>query len=169
MLLTADMKSVIATQRLCFAATVTPDGKPNLSPKGTIRVYNDETLFFCDLGSPNTRKNLEYNPYMEINVVDIISRRGYRFFGKATVVTGSDILKIAVGILRSEGEFNYHVKAIVMLKVEKAAPLISPGYLHVHDEWEMREIYKKLRPELDEAFEKNIDEQGPVMGGVREE
>jgi predicted pyridoxine 5'-phosphate oxidase superfamily flavin-nucleotide-binding protein len=168
MLLTADMKSVIATQRLCFAATVTPDGRPNLSPKGTIRVYNDDTLFFCDLGSPNTRKNLEQNPYMEINVVDILSRRGYRFFGKATVVTSSDVLKIAIGILKAEGEFNYPVAAIVMLKVEKAAPLISPGYMHVHSEWEMRDIYKKLRPELDEEFEENIEEQGPVRGGVRD-
>ena len=168
MVLTADMKSVITTQRLCFAATVTPDGKPNLSPKGTIRVYNEDTLFFCDLGSPNTRKNLEQNPYMEINVVDIISRRGYRFFGKAIVVTSSDVLKIAIGILKAEGEFNYQVNAIVMLKVDKAAPLISPGYLHVHDEWEMREIYKKVRPELDENFEENIEEQGPVRGGVRE-
>ena len=168
MLLTEDMKSVISTQRLCFAATVTPEGKPNLSPKGTIRVYNDDTIFFCDLGSPNTRKNLETNPYMEINVVDILSRRGYRFYGKATVVTSSDILKIAVGILKGEGEFKYSVNAVVMLKVEKAAPLISPGYMHVKDEWEMRDIYKKVRPELDELFEENIDEQGPIRGGVRD-
>ena len=168
MQLTEDMKSVIFTQRLCFAATVTPDGKPNLSPKGTIRVYNEDTIFFCDLGSPNTRKNLETNPYMEINVVDILSRRGYRFYGKATVVTSSDILKIAVGILKGEGEFKYMVNAIVMLKVEKAAPLISPGYLHVRDEWEMRDIYKKVRPEMDELFEENIEEQGPIRGGVRD-
>src|SRR5689334_3593084 len=122
MQLTDDMKSVIVTQRLCFAATVTADGKPNLSPKGTIRVYNDDTIFFCDLGSPNTRKNLEQNPYMEINVVDIISRRGYRFFGKASIVTSSDVLSIAIGILKGEGEFKYHVNAIIMLKVERAAP-----------------------------------------------
>ncbi|WP_157467826.1 pyridoxamine 5'-phosphate oxidase family protein [Edaphobacter aggregans] len=34
--LTADMKRVVAEQRLAFVATVCPDGTPNLSPKGTI-------------------------------------------------------------------------------------------------------------------------------------
>jgi len=34
------MRAVIAAQRLCFAATVTPDGRPNLSPKGTIRIHS---------------------------------------------------------------------------------------------------------------------------------
>src|SRR5690242_16750990 len=123
MLLTDDMKSVIDTQRLCFAATVTPDGKPNLSPKGTLRVYGGDTIFFCDLGSPNTIKNLQTNPYMEINVVDILSRKGYRFFGQATVVKSGDVFNMAIKMLKDEGEFKYQVHAIVMIKVEKAAPL----------------------------------------------
>ncbi len=167
MLLTPDMKAVIHSQKLCYVATVTADGKPNLSPKGTLRVYGGDTLFFCDLGSPNTRKNISTNPYMEINVVDILSRRGYRFFGSASVVSSGEVFNMAIKVLKDEGEFNYKVNAIVMIKVERAAPLISPGYLHVHDEWEMREIYKRVRPQLDGEFEDNIDEQGPVKGGLR--
>src|SRR5690349_1625177 len=33
-MLTSDMRAVIRAAHLCFAATVTPDGQPNLSPKG---------------------------------------------------------------------------------------------------------------------------------------
>jgi hypothetical protein len=161
------MKSVIHSQKLCYVATVTADGKPNLSPKGTLRVYGGDTLFFCDLGSPNTRKNIATNPYMEVNVVDILSRRGYRFFGQARVVTSGEVFNRAIQLMKDEGEFNYKVNAIVLLNVERAAPLISPGYLFVHDEWEMREIYKRVRPQLDAEFEDNIDEQGPVKGGLR--
>jgi hypothetical protein len=40
--------------------------------------------------------------------------------------------------------------------------------MHVKDEWEMRDIYKKVRPEMDELFEENIEEQGPIRGGVRD-
>ena len=167
MIITEDMRSLVTTQHLCYAATVTPDGKPNLSPKGTIRVYSGDTLFFCDLGSPNTRKNIETNPWMEINVVDITSRRGYRFFGQAKAVTGGDTYNLALKILQDEGEFNYKVNCIIFMKVEKAAPLISPGYLQVVDEWEMREIYKTLRPKLDEEFEDNIERHGPVKGGLK--
>jgi predicted pyridoxine 5'-phosphate oxidase superfamily flavin-nucleotide-binding protein len=83
--LTADMRAVIQGAYVCFAATVTPDGKPNLSPKGTIRVWDDRHLFFLDLASPGTRANLQASPWMELHVVEQLSRRGYRFFGTATV------------------------------------------------------------------------------------
>jgi uncharacterized protein len=168
MILTADMKAVIAAQKLCFVATVSADGKPNLSPKGTIRAFNQDTLFFADLGSPNTRKNLLTNPYMEINVVDILSRRGYRFFGAASVATSGDLYNMAVNTLKGDGEFNYQVKGIVFLKVERAAPLLSPGYINVRDEYEMRDIYKRVRPQLDSEFEDHIDDVGPVQGAVRD-
>jgi hypothetical protein len=35
-ILTDEMKRVVTELQLCYAATVTPDGKQNLSPKGSI-------------------------------------------------------------------------------------------------------------------------------------
>src|SRR5712691_10709595 len=84
-LLTDDMKRVVTEQRLCFVATVCSDGTPNLSPKGTTDVWDDDHLFFADLRSPQTIRNLRLNPAMEINVVDQVVRKGYRFKGTATV------------------------------------------------------------------------------------
>lgn len=76
-MITSDMRAIIDVAQLCFAATVTPDGRPNVSPKGTIRVWDDNRLFFLDIASPGTRANLARSPWMEINVVDQLSRRGY--------------------------------------------------------------------------------------------
>src|SRR4051812_48046511 len=91
-MLTTDMRAVIEAAHLCFAATVTPDGRPNLSPKGTIRVWDDARLFFLDIASPGTRANLAHTPWMELNVVEQLSRRGYRFSGPAAVhVAGSAV------------------------------------------------------------------------------
>lgn len=42
-ILTADMKRVIEHQRLAYVATVCPDGTPNVSPKGTLAVWDDDT------------------------------------------------------------------------------------------------------------------------------
>jgi len=61
-ILTPDMKRVVREQRLGFVATVCSDGTPNLSPKGTTRVWDDEHLVFCDLMSPQTVENLRTNP-----------------------------------------------------------------------------------------------------------
>ena len=50
-ILTEEMKRVVAQQQLCYAASVTPNGKPNLSPKGSITVLSDDELGFADLAS----------------------------------------------------------------------------------------------------------------------
>ncbi len=39
--LTPEMQRLIAEQRLGFVASVCEDGTPNLSPKGTVSVWDD--------------------------------------------------------------------------------------------------------------------------------
>src|SRR5437899_7123895 len=85
-ILTDDMRRVLDEQRLGFIATVTPDGRPNLSPKGTTAAFDDAHLVFADICSPNTIANLRSNPAIEINVVYPVLRKGYRFKGAATVL-----------------------------------------------------------------------------------
>lgn len=57
-MITEDMRAIVQAAHLCFAATVTPQSQPNLSPKGTVRVWDDRHLFFLDIASPGTRANL---------------------------------------------------------------------------------------------------------------
>ncbi|HEX2021255.1 MAG TPA: pyridoxamine 5'-phosphate oxidase family protein, partial [Candidatus Thermoplasmatota archaeon] len=90
-----DMRAVVESAHLAFVATVTPDGRPSLSPKGTLRALDDRRLFFLDVASPQTRRNLERNPWMEVNVVDATSRRGYRFLGQAAVHRDDDLAREA--------------------------------------------------------------------------
>ena len=47
-ILTDDMKRVVREQRLGYIATVCPDGTPNLSPKATMKVWDDDHLVFDD-------------------------------------------------------------------------------------------------------------------------
>src|SRR5437764_129493 len=68
--LTQEARRVVEGQRLGFVATVNADGTPNLSPKGTVAVLDDEHLVFADIRSPRTIENLRRNPALEINVVD---------------------------------------------------------------------------------------------------
>ncbi|HKU62351.1 MAG TPA: pyridoxamine 5'-phosphate oxidase family protein [Gemmatimonadales bacterium] len=154
--LTPDMRAVIQSAHLCFAATVTPDGMPNLSPKGTIRVWDDRHLFFLDLASPGTRANLRGRPWMELNVVEQLSRRGYRFFGPATVHTEDATFTEATRRVLGQEQLPPPA-AIVLLAVERAAPLISPGYWRVANERAMREQWRERRAELDREFEDYLD------------
>ena len=89
-ILTDDMKRVVREQRLGYIATVCPDGTPNLSPKATMRVWDDDHLIFADIASPGTMANLRQNPAIEINMVDVFLRKGYRFKGAASILEPGD-------------------------------------------------------------------------------
>jgi uncharacterized protein len=125
--LTEEMQRVVRTQRLGFIATVCPDGTPNLSPKGTTNVWDDDHLVFADIRSPGTVSNLRHNPALEINVVDVVLRKGYRFKGTAEVLTDGPLYEEALALYRKPG-VRFPIRSIVMVKVERALPLISPVY-----------------------------------------
>jgi len=156
-----DMRALINGQKLCFAATVTPDGRPNLSPKGTIRVWDDEHLFFCDIASPGTRANLEASPWIEVNVVDPLSRRGYRFLGTATLHRDDAIHREALARLAADPPVPPSVHAIVLIRVERALSIESPGYASGNDETAMRAEWRARRAALEERFEAHLAGRPP--------
>jgi predicted pyridoxine 5'-phosphate oxidase superfamily flavin-nucleotide-binding protein len=154
--LTSDMVAVIQAAHLCFAATVTPDGKPNLSPKGTIRVWDDHHIYFLDIASPGTRANLQSNPFIEVNVVEQLSRRGYRFFGRATFHRNDDVFREATKRIYGEEGAKYPVDSVVLIEVERAEEVVSPGYLHTRTEEAMRSAWRERRAALDAEFERHL-------------
>ncbi|WP_377273666.1 pyridoxamine 5'-phosphate oxidase family protein [Peterkaempfera sp. SMS 1(5)a] len=79
------MRQIVTSAKLAFVATVCEDGSPNLSPKGSVRVYDDDHLVFMNMASPRTAENLRHNPRVEVNVIDFLLRRGYRFKGTAEI------------------------------------------------------------------------------------
>jgi predicted pyridoxine 5'-phosphate oxidase superfamily flavin-nucleotide-binding protein len=135
------MKRVVAFQRLGFVATVCADGTPNLSPKGTLRVLDDHHLMFADIRSPGTIANLRSNPSVEINVVDPLVRKGYRFKGRGEIVERGAEFERLLGsfVVPGPSDAPRRIRAIVVVRVEEARPLISPGYDQGTDEAAMRE------------------------------
>jgi predicted pyridoxine 5'-phosphate oxidase superfamily flavin-nucleotide-binding protein len=131
-ILTNEMKRVVREQRLGFIATVCPDGTPNLSPKGTTTVWDDDHLVFADIRSPGTIANLRQNPAIEINVVDVVRRKGFRFKGTATVVSEGpqfrELLAVYQGSSGVQEGLRSRIRGLVLVKVERALPLISPAY-----------------------------------------
>jgi uncharacterized protein len=78
-----DRSDIISSAKLGFVATVNSKGSPNLSPKGIVRVYNDDHVAFMDIASPATFANPPVNPRIEIAVAGLLRRRDYRFSGPA--------------------------------------------------------------------------------------
>jgi uncharacterized protein len=154
-ILTEDMKRLVSEQRLGFVATVCPDGTPNLSPKGTTAVWDDDHIVFADIRSPATVSNLRRNPSTEINVVDPMVRKGYRFKGVASVVTEGALFERILDFYRTErnlDEGRTRIRSFVLVKINDAMPLISPAYDQGLTEEQVRE---KMQHYFDSLQRKN--------------
>ncbi len=141
-MISEEIKNFIKQQKLGFVSTVSPDGTPNVSPKGTILAWGDSYVVFADIKSPQTIANLENNPSVEINVVDPFARRGYRFKGKAKILRdNSEFSKI----LKHYGEkgIKSKINAIVMVKIDTLNEITSPLYDLGYSEEEIKKKWKK--------------------------
>ncbi len=126
-MITKKIKDFLNLQKLGYVATVTHDGKPNISPKGTIIGWTDKTLAFADIRSPDTMKNLKNNPDVEINVIDPLSRKGYLFQGTARVLENKTVYHEILNHYRENG-IKSPINSIVLVDVSNVSDVISPLY-----------------------------------------
>ncbi len=148
-ILTEDMKRLVTEQRLGFVATVCPDGTPNLSPKGTTAIWDDDHIVFADIRSPATVSNLRRNPSTEINVVDPMLRKGYRFKGVASVLTEGVLFEQIVEFYRAKRNLEEGlIRSVVLVKIDEAMPLISPAYDQGQSEQQVREKWQRYLDSL---------------------
>jgi uncharacterized protein len=82
---------------------------------------------FADIRSPQSVQNIEQNPSVEVNVVDPLVRKGYRFKGRGVVHRSNDVFQRGCQIYRDAGVIN-EIRAVVLIRVDRALPLVSPAY-----------------------------------------
>ncbi len=128
-ILTDDMKRVIAQQKVGYVATVGADGTPNLSPKATMLTPDDDHIMFADIRSPNTAENLARIPVLEMNFIDLFSRKGYRFKGTAQYAPqGTPAYDDLLPHFKPWGDLRSAFRGIIKVRVERALPVTSPAY-----------------------------------------
>jgi uncharacterized protein len=146
-ILTEDMKRIVREQRLGYIATVCPDGTPNLSPKGTTAVWDDDHLMFADIRSPQSVQNIEHNPSVEVNVVDPLIRKGYRFKGRGTIHRSDEVFLSGCQMYRDRGLTN-EIRAVVLIRVDRALPVNSPAYDRGETEEQVKNRWRRYWCEL---------------------
>ena len=137
----AAARETAARYPLCFVASLNEDGSPNLSPKGTIRVWDADHLVFADVASPQTVANVARDDRVHVNVVDHFARRGWRFAGRARVTDDPALLQAIRDEYPGEG---YPFEQAVVVRVESARELVSPSYALGKTEAELRGEYLEL-------------------------
>ena len=141
-MISQEIKDFLDLQKLGYVATVSSDGKPNISPKGTIIAWTSKILAFADIRSPDTMKNLQNNPFVEINVIDPLLRKGYLFKGQARIIKDNSQFEEILTHYRKKG-IKSPINAIVLVDVSEVSEVISPLYDMGISEQEIKSKWKK--------------------------
>ncbi len=113
--LSEEAKKMIKEVIPALVATASKEGKPNVSPKGSFRVLDDEHVAFAEMTSPNTIANLKENPQVAVLVFDPDTWGGCRISGKAEILESGDLVdsfKAQFAPLKME------VRSVVRIAVE---------------------------------------------------
>lgn len=139
-LITDQIAEFLESERLGFVATVSPDNLPNVSPKGSIVRSGGSDIAFAEIRSPDTLRNLEANPAVEVSVISPIIRRGYLFAGTGRVVREGPEFDKLVARFRKMG-IKSPIGAAVVIRVDRMeetrSPLYDLGYTEdrIRDNW----------------------------------
>ncbi|NNK78146.1 MAG: pyridoxamine 5'-phosphate oxidase family protein [Litoreibacter sp.] len=146
----AGVKTLIGLFPLGVVATVTSEGRPAASPKGTFLVLDDQTIAYGDIRSPGTRSNLDHMPELEVVFVDPFKRKGARLRGRTRVVErGASGFAELIGNWSSAwGDLADRIGALVIIEISTCLPLATPPYDDGATEADMIATYQAKYKEI---------------------
>ncbi|MGH8070082.1 MAG: pyridoxamine 5'-phosphate oxidase family protein [Candidatus Entotheonellia bacterium] len=119
----------------CLVATVSKDGLPNIGYKGSVMVFDDESLAYWERTLQGTLQNVEENPNVMILFRDPASRAAWRFVGKATVHKGGQLRdQVMARTVPAELDRDPERKGYaVIVKVDKVLPVTGQTPMQSRD------------------------------------
>ncbi len=139
--LTQNIKDTVNKSILCWLATVSSDGIPNVSPKEIFSIYDNNKIIVANIASPQTVKNINQNCNVAISCINILVQKGYQLKGKAKIITKQDAQfgKMEKLLLElTQGKFPF--SSITAITIEKTKPIIAPKYILYPETTEMEQI-----------------------------
>ena len=130
MKLTKAIKEYIDKSILCWLATASTDGMPNVSPKEIFTYYGESEIIIANIASPQTVKNILANNKVCLSFVDVLVQKGFQLKGEARIVDRSisDFSKMESVLLKMTGG-NFPFESITVIAIHKAKKILAPSYL----------------------------------------
>ena len=128
-MLTTKVKRSLEQSVLCWLATVSADGTPNVSPKEIFLAEGDTHVLIAHIASSGSVQNIRKNPNVCISFIDVFVQKGYKLKGHATLIleSNSDFAE-RVGPLKKKAGDAFRIRAIIAVEVHEVQPILAPSY-----------------------------------------
>ena len=114
--LTDEINDMFRNQ-LAVVATASKDGTPNVGPKGSVYIVDDNTIVYSEGTGEKTLKNLQENPKVAIMVVDREKGDGYQVKGAVELLSSGELFERTAR--RQEERKRPRPKYAVKIRVEE--------------------------------------------------
>ena len=128
--LTKDIKDYIDKSVLCWLATVSSEGQPNVSPKEIFTYYGINNIIIANIASPQTVQNINENNKVCISFIDIFVQKGFQIKGEAEIIgkENPDFPEMEKELIKmTKGKFPF--TTITKIVVQQSKRIIAPRYL----------------------------------------
>lgn len=115
--LSEEVKKIIRDVRPAQVATANKHGRPNVSPRGSFRILDDEHVIFTDGGRMYTLANLRENPQLSAIVYNAETRQGCRIWGKAEIIESGELFDKMAAEAAARGITIHHVVKVAVDEV----------------------------------------------------
>lgn len=146
MILTEEIKKSIQESVLCWLATASIDGMPNVSPKEVFASFEETHLIIANIASPQSVRNVKENPQVCVSFIEIFVQKGFQLKGKASIIKKSDenYKKMEAELLKlTEGKFPF--STITSIEVETVKAIIAPKYILYPETTEQQQIESAMK------------------------
>ena len=140
--LTAPMKRLIANYNAGAVGTINEDGTPAVSPKATFVVVDDGCIAFGNIRSPGTVTNIRSRPDVEVNFIDVLTRRAVRVRGRAEIVDKESEAgrRLLPAFQAHWAPYLDRMQNFVSISITHAELILSPAYDVGHTAEELRRV-----------------------------
>lgn len=130
MVLSQDIKNCLNKSVLCWLATSSAEGQPNVSPKEIFTHIDNEFIIIANIASPNTIKNIRSNLKVCLSILDILAQKGYQLKGSAEIIEKktNSFEKYWKPLYAMAGD-KFPFNSIIKIQVESAKEILAPSYI----------------------------------------
>jgi len=128
-MITADIKKSLEDSVLCWLASVSKDGVPNVTPKETFTSYDDKMVLIANIASPGSVRNIKANPDVCLSFIDVFDQRGFKLVGKAEIIGRSnpEFEALYQPLYALAGD-DYPVISIIKIEITETETIQAPSY-----------------------------------------
>jgi len=142
-MITPEIRDSIEASVLCWLATVSADGIPNVSPKEAFYCNEEDHILIAHVASPQTIANLQQQPEVCLSFIDIFTQRGFKIHGQASILESDhEDFRSRSAILATMVGPSHKILALIVIRPTAVAEVVAPSYT-IHPETTERDMVKQ--------------------------